>query len=117
MTGRTVHRGRGPPTGLSPHRMHRSRVHSRLMDTPTLIAGTGLVALGLVVWIVCVISAYQNAPRRGRRASVWTILTIIFGPFALFALFLMKPKPKHGHGDQAARHDKRADLYEVPKKH
>ncbi len=86
------------------------------MDTTTFIAGTGLVALGLVVWIVCVISAYQNAPRRGRRASVWTILTIIFGPFALFALFLMKPKP-HAHAGKTAHHDARDDLYEVPKKH
>ncbi len=85
------------------------------MDTPTLI-GTGLVATGLVVWIVCVIVAYQIAAKRGRRPVVWAILTVIFGPFALFALYLMKPVPVPGHADRGARRDSRADLYEVPKK-
>ncbi len=83
------------------------------MDTPTLI-GTGLVATGLVVWIVCVVLAYQIAAKRGRRPVVWAILTVFFGPFALFALYLMKPKGGHGQG--SATRDPRADLYEVPKK-
>jgi hypothetical protein len=90
------------------------------MDTPTLV-GTGFVITGLVVWIVCVLLAYQTAPKRGRRAGVWALLTVVFGPLALFALYLMKPM--HGPGDggsqakQGQHHDPRADLYEVPKKH
>jgi hypothetical protein len=85
------------------------------MDSTTLIVGTGFVLLGVVVWFVCIAVAYQNAPKRGRRASVWAILTFFFGPFALFALFLMAPK--HVNGKGSAHHDPRADLYEVPKKH
>ena len=90
------------------------------MDTPTLI-GTGLVITGLVVWIVCVLLACQTAPKRGRRAGVWALLTVVFGPLALFALYLMKPMHGPGHGGSQAKqgqhHDPRADLYEVPKKH
>ena len=90
------------------------------MDTPTLI-GTGFVITGLVVWIVCVLLAYQTAPKRGRRAGVWALLTVVFGPLALFALYLMKPMHGPGHGGSQAKqgqhHDTRADLYEVPKKH
>ncbi len=85
------------------------------MDTPTLV-GTGFVITGLVVWIVCVVLAFQIAPKRGRRAVVWAILTVIFGPLALFALYVMKPKPMPGHAGKSAQHDPRADLYEVPKK-
>jgi hypothetical protein len=59
---------------------------------PILVAGTGLVILGLVVWIVCVVAAYQQAPRRGRSPINWAILTVIFGPLALFALFAMASK-------------------------
>ncbi len=90
------------------------------MDTPTLI-GTGFVTLAVVVWIVCVIAAYQNASRRGRRPVVWTLLAVVFGPFALFALMVMKPLHpqgnEHGHDKKHESHDPRADLYEVPKKH
>jgi len=85
------------------------------MDTPTLV-GTGLVITGLVVWIVCVILAFQMAPKRGRRAAVWAILTVIFGPLALFALYLMKPEHAPGQAGQGSHHDPRADLYAVPKK-
>ena len=86
------------------------------MDTPTLV-GTGFALTGLVVWIVCVILAYQIAEKRGRRGWLWAILTVIFTPLALFVLYLMKPKSVAGHGAAAAHHDPRADLYEVPKKH
>ena len=86
------------------------------MDTPTLV-GTGFVLTGLVVWFVCILLAYQTAPKRGRRAWVWALLTVVFGPFALFALYLMKPKHVPGHGSGSGQqHDPRADLYEVPKK-
>jgi hypothetical protein len=88
------------------------------MDTPTLV-GTGFVLTGLVVWIVCIILAFQIAKQRGRRPVVWAILTVFFGPLALFALYVMKPKHVAGHGPtgKAAHADPRADLYEVPKKH
>jgi hypothetical protein len=46
---------------------------------------------------------------------------VVFGPLALFALYLMKPMHGPGHGGSQAKqgqhHDPRADLYEVPKKH
>ena len=83
-------------------------------DTITTI-GTGLFGMAIVLWVFCVFLAYQTAPKRGRRPVVWVILTAIFGPFALFALYVMKPKHVAGR-DQAAHHDPRADLYEVPKK-
>jgi hypothetical protein len=81
------------------------------MDTSTLI-GTGFVVLGFVVWLFCAYLAYQQAPRFGRRNVTWGILGIIFGPFALFALYLL---PK-GHLEQPSGHrkaDPRDDLYEV----
>ncbi|MCU0484034.1 MAG: hypothetical protein MUC54_07195 [Chloroflexi bacterium] len=59
---------------------------------PIFMAGTGLVILGLVVWIVCVVAAYRNAPRRGRSATSWAVLTVFFGPLALFALFALAPR-------------------------
>jgi hypothetical protein len=66
------------------------------MDTPTLI-GTGLLILGAVVWIVCAIKAYQIAPRRHRSAALWTILAVIFGPLALFALVALPVAPQGKH--------------------
>ena len=89
------------------------------MDTPTLI-GTGFVILGAVVWIVCAIYAYRMAPTFGRRAGVWGLLGIIFGPFALMILYVL-PKGHHETAGQAtpghAKHqDPQAALYEVPKK-
>jgi hypothetical protein len=87
------------------------------MDPYVVAFGTGLVGLGLVVWLVCAYVAYREAPKRGRRALTWGVLGVIFGPFALFALFLM-PSGHVAKADQgkAARHeDPRAALYEVPK--
>lgn len=83
-------------------------------DTITTI-GTGLFGMAVVLWIFCVFLAYQAAPKRGRRAPVWVVLTAIFGPVALFALYVMKPKQVPGQGKQGYQ-DPRADLYEVPKK-
>jgi hypothetical protein len=68
------------------------------MDTG-FVVGTGLVGLGLVVWLVCAYECYAQASTRHRRAGVWGVLGIVFGPFALFALFLL-PKgtvPSHHH--------------------
>ena len=85
----------------------------RAMD-PTFLIGSGIVILGGVVWIFCAYLAYQTAPKFGRRPLTWGILGIIFGPFALFALYLL---PK---GHVATHHEKKPDpqaaLYEVPKK-
>jgi len=78
----------------------------------------GGLILGAVVWAVCAYLAYQTAPKFGRRAGTWGALGIVFGPFALFALYLL---PKHhvaaGHGATATHKDRQAELYEVPKKH
>ena len=57
---------------------------------PTQFAGTGIVVLGLVVWIVCAVLAYRRAPSLGRRAWVWGAVGAIGGPFALFALILCR---------------------------
>ena len=87
------------------------------MDTPTLV-GTGFVVLAGFVWIFCAVLAYQTAPRFGRRNVTWGILGIIFGPFALFALYLL-PKGHvqgQGHGESAKKKDEYAARYEVPKK-
>ena len=47
------------------------------------LVGTGFVVLAAVVWVVCAVYAYQNAPKFGRNAILWLILTLIFGPLAL----------------------------------
>jgi len=75
---------------------------------PILVAGTGLVILGIVVWVVCVMAAYQQAPRRGRSAINWVVLTVIFGPLALFALFAMAPEA--GWRPLSAASSRRASL-------
>ena len=87
------------------------------MDTPTLV-GTGFLVLGAVVWIVCAVYAYQNAPRLGRNAWLWTIICIIFGPLGLMVLFVL-PKREHAGGTTHASKAKKSEqeaLYEVPKK-
>ena len=38
------------------------------------LVGTGFLVLGAVVWIVCAVYAYQNAPKFGRSAGLWTVL-------------------------------------------
>jgi hypothetical protein len=84
------------------------------MDT-TLI-GTGFVVLGAVVWIVCAVYAYQNAPRLGRSAWLWAIICIVLGPIGLMILFILprkEPVAGSGHAKRADPHDA---LYEVPKK-
>ncbi len=102
------------------------------MDQPTLI-GTGFVVLGAVLWILCAYYCYQVAPRFQRRAAVWAVLGLLFGPLALMALYVL-PKGSHisdkgrgaepGHagskaqtGHPSTKKDTQADLYEVPKKH
>jgi hypothetical protein len=91
------------------------------MDQPTLV-GTGFLVLGAVVWIVCAVYAYQNAPRLGRNAWLWTIICLIFGPLGLMVLFVLprkKPAAGSGHaGSGPAQHTKSEQeaLYEVPKK-
>ena len=83
------------------------------------VYGGGFI-LAAVVWGVCAYLAYQTAPKFGRRAGTWGVLGIIFGPIALFALYLLpkhKPLAGSGAGAKAAHKDPRADLYEVPKKH
>ena len=88
------------------------------MDTPTLV-GTGFVVLGAVVWIVCAVYAYQNAPRLGRNAWLWTIICLIFGPLGLMVLFVLPKRERatdSAHHTQAKKSEQEA-LYEVPKKH
>ena len=86
------------------------------VDTTTVIIGTGLFGMGLFLWLLCAYLAYQRAPGRGRRAGVWGILGVIFGPFALFALMVMKK----GHVEPAqapggtGRRSAQGNLYEVP---
>jgi len=89
----------------------------------------GFVFLGLVVWVLCAWYAAVIAGRKGRRQWVWALLGVLFGPLAMFAVFVMEPvKGAHpsgsgagsgGVGPAAAKHhDSQADLYEVPhKKH
>jgi hypothetical protein len=86
------------------------------MENPLI--GTGFVVVGAVVWVVCVMYAFQNAPKFGRSAVVWTGLTIVFGPLALMVLYILpKHEPDHAAPGHAKRADPHAALYEVPKKH
>jgi multisubunit Na+/H+ antiporter MnhB subunit len=93
------------------------------MDTPTLV-GTGFVVLGAVIWVLCAYYCYQVAPKFHRRASIWAVLGILFGPLALMALYVL-PKGNvvsdKGRGAEPGRpgtkRDKQAEMYEVPKKH
>jgi hypothetical protein len=79
------------------------------------LLGTGLFILAAVVWVVCAIYAYRMAPTFGRNAVTWGVLTIIFGPLGLFALYLLPKKaPEPGHG--RSREDPHAGLYERPRK-
>ena len=82
---------------------------------PTLI-GTGLFILGAVVWVVCAIYAYQNAPRFGRSAGLWAVLALIFGPLALMILYVLPKRERAGHAGSSGKTDPHAALYEVPKK-
>jgi hypothetical protein len=88
------------------------------MDPQTTLVGTGFVVLAAVVWIVCAVYAYQNAPKFGRSAALWTFLCILFGPIALMILYILpKHEPVHAAGSAHAKHtDPQAALYEVPKK-
>jgi hypothetical protein len=87
------------------------------MDPQTTLVGTGFVVLAAVVWIVCAVYAYQNAPKFGRSAAVWTFLCILFGPIALMILYILpKKQPVHAAGSSHAHTDPQAALYEVPKK-
>jgi len=82
------------------------------------LIGTGFAVLAAVVWIVCVVYAYQSAPRFGRSAPLWAFLTLIFSPIALFVLFVL-PKKQPAAGAGTAKNKKQSEqdaLYEVPKK-
>ena len=85
------------------------------MPDATLV-GTGFLVLAIVVWVVCAIYAYQNAPKFGRSAAVWTILAAIFGPIALMVLYVLPKKQPVGHEAHSKKPDPREALYEVPKK-
>jgi hypothetical protein len=62
------------------------------MDIPWY-AGTGIAILGIAVWLICAVAAYQRAPSLGRRNWVWGVAGIFAGPFALFIMYLL-PRPK-----------------------
>jgi hypothetical protein len=82
---------------------------------PTLI-GTGFLIVAAVVWVVCAIYAYQNAPRFGRSAGLWGVLAVIFGPLALMILYVLPKRERAGHAGSSGKTDPHAALYEVPKK-
>jgi hypothetical protein len=90
------------------------------METPILI-GSGFLILAAVVWVLCAYLAWQVAPKFGRNRVTWTILCVVFGPLALMILYILPkghkaPPASVTAAHQAAHHDPRADLYEVPNK-
>ena len=88
------------------------------MDTPTLI-GTGFFALSVFVWFFCALLAYQTAEKRGRRPVTWGVLGVIFGPFALFAVYVLPRGHLETHHEKqhpTTKANQQAALYEVPKK-
>ena len=64
----------------------------------------------------CAVLAYETAPKRGRRGLTWGILGFIFGPFALFALYLLPPGHLETPSQAKRKSTSQAALYEVPKK-
>ena len=85
------------------------------MTDPTLI-GTGFLVLAAVVWVVCVIYAYQMAPKFGRSRPAWTVAAVILGPIALMILYVLPKKQPAGQTGHSKRTDPHDALYEVPKK-
>ena len=81
-----------------------------------ILIGTGFLILAAVVWVVCAIYAYQNAPRFGRSAGLWAVLAVIFGPLALMILYVLPKRQPAGHHGSSDKIDPQAALYEVPKK-
>ena len=77
------------------------------------LVGTGFIVLGAVVWIVCAVYAYQNAPKFGRNAILWLIICLIFGPLGLMVLYVL---PKNEPVAGSHKKDPHDALYEVPKK-
>jgi cadmium resistance protein CadD (predicted permease) len=77
--------------------------------------GTGILILGAVVWVVCAIYAYRNAPKFHRRAWVWGLLGLVLGPIALMIMYVL-PKGHQAGASGDGHHDPREDLYEVPHK-
>jgi len=90
----------------------------------------GALILGAFVWFFCAYLCYMGAGQRGRTPLNWGILGIVFGPIALFALYLMPHGHGHSHGSagssggshggehkttQGHQSQSQADLYEVPK--
>lgn len=83
------------------------------MNETEVIYYGGALILGLVVWFFCAYLAYKQAPKFGRRNITWGILGLIFGPFALFALYLLPKGNLEQPGGKKA--DPRDDLYQVPR--
>ena len=83
--------------------------------TPSLL-GTGLLIVAIVVWVVCAIYAYQNAPKLGRSRATWTILAAVFGPIALMVMYVLPKKQPVGSASHSKRTDPHDALYEVPRK-
>jgi multisubunit Na+/H+ antiporter MnhB subunit len=79
------------------------------------LVGTGFVVLGAVVWIVCAVYAYQNAPKFGRNAVLWLVICLILGPIGLMILYVL-PKKEPPAGTHKTHTDPHDALYEVPKK-
>ena len=92
----------------------------------------GALILGAFVWFFCAYLCYVGARQRNRTPLNWGILGIVFGPIALFALYLMphghssaakaSSSGSHTHPDGTVHHEahghqtqSQADLYEVPK--
>lgn len=76
----------------------------------------GFVVLGGVVWVVCIIVAVSIAREKGRRVWVWGLLGLLFGPLAMFAVFVMEPVRGATNPSSGSRHeDPRAALYERPR--
>ncbi len=76
----------------------------------------GFVVLGGVVWVVCMIVAVSIAREKGRRVWVWGLLGLLFGPLAMFAVFVMEPvRGTSASTGRTRREDPRAALYERPR--
>lgn len=46
----------------------------------------------LLVWVLCAIVCYQQATKKGLSGGLWAVLGLIFGIFAIIAVFLVPAK-------------------------
>ena len=66
------------------------------MPTPGILIGDPFKFIA--IWIVFAVAATKVAKDKNRSVPLWIVLGLLFGPFALLAIGLMKPGPGPDRG-------------------